>query len=144
MSNTFWLLAANQSRARLFTGKGPQGSLEEMEILLNLTGDAAERDLVSDRPGRQADAGGHSSAHETHHKEDEADAFAARVSEFLKKAHDGNRFDRLSIVAAPAFLGLLRKHLPKSVSNTVLEEVSKDLVADSASTLQGHLTKLAR
>jgi len=54
--------------------------------------------------------------------------FARRVGAHLAEALRQKRFDRLRIVAAPRFLGYLRKELDPQVLAIVTDELSKDLI----------------
>ena len=69
----------------------------------------------------------------------EAGRFARTVAAELSKALREQRFDRLQIVAAPRFLGLLRQELDKEVAAVVEEELAKDLIHLDAATLTTHL-----
>ena len=53
--------------------------------------------------------------------------FVKRVSDYLDKARNDHRYDRLHLVAAPKFLGQLRKELGKEVQKLVTSELPKDL-----------------
>lgn len=144
MSN-FWLLACNGTKARFFAGEGPTGHLEEVETMVNMTGARHERDLASDRPGRHT-AGGHgrSAMNETHFKEQSVEEFARRIADFLQHQREEQKFDHLSVIAAPSVLGHLRANLHKSVQDSIIEELNKDVTTQSPSEIQGHLTRLAR
>ncbi len=54
--------------------------------------------------------------------------FARRLAAHLAEALRQKRFDELRIVAAPRFLGYLRKELDENVKATVGGELSKDLI----------------
>jgi protein required for attachment to host cells len=140
---SFWLLVGNGSRARLFAGEGPTAALEEIECFVNVEGRQPERLLVSDRPGRFRDEGSGHSADETHWSEAKLREFAQMLSDFLGTAHAQNRFQRLSVIASPKLLGMLRDTLPGHVEDVVLEEIDKDLVWESPGAIQSHLQRLA-
>jgi protein required for attachment to host cells len=53
--------------------------------------------------------------------------FAKRVSDYLDKARNAHRYDRLHLVAPPKFLGQLRKELGSEVQKLVTDELPKDL-----------------
>ena len=65
----------------------------------------------------------------------EAQAFARRVAAHLAEALQQKRFDALRIVAAPRFLGYLRKELDAQVKATVSDELSKDLIHEGNAAL---------
>ncbi|UUX95167.1 host attachment protein [Aquabacterium sp. J223] len=58
----------------------------------------------------------------------EAQGFARRVSERLTELHQERRYDSLHLVAAPRFLGTLRRELKPEVERTVVASINKDLV----------------
>jgi protein required for attachment to host cells len=61
--------------------------------------------------------------------------FARQVAAELSVAKRDDAFDRLVLVAGPAFIGLLRSALSESVRATLVAEVRKDLVAADEQTL---------
>ena len=65
--------------------------------------------------------------------------FARRVAGQLQHAQCNGEFDRLVVMAPPAFLGLLRKEIPDSVHSRVAPEVTKDLVHETADIVQAHV-----
>lgn len=109
-----------------------------------------DRDLKSDRPGRVYDhapaATGRrgATAHratggERSPREHEAQNFAHRIAAQLQHDHAQGAPANLVLVAAPHFLGLLRKALPEALRRLVTEEVHKDLVHEPPEALQAHL-----
>lgn len=110
-----------------------------------------DRDLVSDQPGRKSDRaplqGGrrgatahHATGGERHARSHQTQQFVHRIAEALAEAvHDGT-VDRLILVCAPHFLGLLRAELPSSLSSLIIDEVHKDLSHQPESALRAHLT----
>lgn len=59
--------------------------------------------------------------------EHEAELFAKRLASYLEKARVEQRFDRIRLVAAPKFLGLLRQNLSKELDKMVDEAIAKDV-----------------
>lgn len=113
-----------------------------------------DRDFKSDRPGRvfdHAPLGGGRRGSRPHHgvggerrpRTHEAELFAGKIAEQLELGWRSHEFDRLVIVAAPAFLGILRKALPESLRTSVAAEVVKDLVHQSDEVLRAHLPEEA-
>ena len=109
-----------------------------------------DRDLKSDRPGRVFDhaaaAGGrrgavghHATGGERSPRKVEARRFARRIAEALDEARSENRYDRLVVIAPPAFLGLLREEMPAAVQAMLSAEVGKDLVHEPPEVLNGYL-----
>jgi protein required for attachment to host cells len=109
-----------------------------------------DRDLRSDRPGRVFDhapaAAGrrgavahHTTEGERNPRKVEARRFARRIAEALDEERRQGRYDRLVVMAPPAFLGLLRAEMPAAVRATLTAEIGKDLVHEPAETLIGYL-----
>lgn len=148
------IVVANQAEAAFYD----LGSrTEEPRFTTRLTDPIAhlhDRDLKSDRPGRFSNhaqlTGGrrgatahHGTGGERSPRKHEAALFAGRIAEQLEQARRGDEFDRLVVMAAPPFLGLLRKALPNSVRLQVAAEVDKDLVHEPPASLQTHIPEEA-
>lgn len=109
-----------------------------------------DRDLKSDRPGRVFDhaaaPGGrrgavahHSTGGERSPRKVEARRFARRVTEALEEARRQGQYDRLVIMAPPAFLGLLREEMPAAVQAMLSAEIGKELVHEPPEALTEYL-----
>lgn len=143
MKNT-WVLVADEAIARILQWQGAGRALDSVEELTDPAAHADEADFRRDAYGQRAAASPHGSAPNTPHRlrgaatvtssagEDaqhlEAADFARRVAGHLAEALKQKRFDELQIVAAPRFLGALRKALTADVRATVSAETNKDLV----------------
>jgi protein required for attachment to host cells len=129
-----WVLLADEGRARILEWRAPDTDLEEVEELTDAAAHADNADLRRDAYGRRAGSGtqaiaGNATASAGEEKLDhEADLFARRVADRLSQAHRQHRFERLRIVAAPRFLGRLRKQLDPEVRQAVEDEIDKDLL----------------
>jgi protein required for attachment to host cells len=90
------------------------GRLQEVEDLVHGAARTRARDLSADRPGRSFDSHGqgrHAMEPETDAKRHEAEVFAKQVADRIERARIEDEFDELVLIAAPEFLGLLRKSL---------------------------------
>ncbi len=136
-----WILVADSTRARIFTADSPSSPLEEIEDFSHTEGRLHDREMTSDLPGKikSVGGGGHAFEQPTDPKKHEADTFAHRVSQYLEEAHNADRFEQLLIVAAPAFLGLLRNNLPEQIKKLVRFELDKDITLMSAADIRQHL-----
>ncbi|WP_243039247.1 host attachment protein [Dyella sedimenti] len=142
MKKKVWIVVANRAVARLFQASQPTGPLEELEAFIHPEGRLQEGDLVTDRPGRTFDsvgAGRHAEDPDTAATVSEANHFAIELSRFLQKAGAERKFDALVLVAAPAFLGILRERLDVSTRERVILEVDKNLVQHGPAEIRGHL-----
>ena len=102
----------------------------------------SKQDLVSDKPGRSFDSGGqgrHAMGNKTDPKEQIAIRFAKELADYLEKNRQKKAYIKLFIIAAPHFLGLLRKELSKGVSELVSFEVDKNLTALETDSIRKHL-----
>jgi protein required for attachment to host cells len=127
---TTWIITADASRARILQVADREHALTEVEDLVNPQGRMQNRDINSDAAGRFRGPdrpGGHASDDENHAVDHQAELFAKRVAEYLDAARNRQRFDRLYLVAAPKFLGQLRKQLGKETGKLVADELDKDL-----------------
>lgn len=140
---TFWMLVADSSRARVYEGASPVGTLTPVHELEHEIAKLHEGDLVSDRPGRRHDDGHGRSAMERDVMATETDSFAREVASFLDDHRARGDFERLSIVADPSFLGSLRKHLSAPTNACLMETVSKNVGHGSAADAQQFLTRVA-
>jgi protein required for attachment to host cells len=145
MSN-IWIVVADCSRARIFTADKPAGPLNEIETLNNPGGRLHEGDLVSDRGGRDSNGRGGNGSGQTHGystgneaKEEEANRFAAEVCQHLEKGRTANAFGKLYVIAAPTFLGLLRKHQSGSLKALLADEIAKDITTHTVDRIRGQL-----
>jgi protein required for attachment to host cells len=127
MSN--WIVVANASRARIFEAAASDTQMHEIETLVHPESRQHEGDLISDHAGHvyNGTTGGHSIDRLDTAKHQEADEFAHALCETLEHGRNAGRFHRLYLIAAPQFLGLLRKHMSKPLQNMVGHEYAKDL-----------------
>lgn len=127
---TTWIVTADASRARILQVAGRENALTEVEDLVNPQGRMHNREINSDAAGRFRGPdrpGGHASDDANRTVDHYAELFAKRVGEVLDKARVERRFERLYLVAAPKFLGQLRKELGKETEKLVADDLAKDL-----------------
>jgi len=129
MMNAAWIVVADTCRARFFAAEDPAGPLLEIETLSNPEARLHEGDLVSDRGGRGRSAHGvsHGLDSGAKTKDENANRFAGLVCDHLERGRQNRAFDRLYIVGAPTFLGLLRKHQSAELHGLISDEIAKDL-----------------
>jgi protein required for attachment to host cells len=142
---TTWIVAADESRARVLQVARPERRLTEVEDLLNPAGRLQEREMQSDAEprfnGRGAGGGPASDREAQGAVEHSARVFAKEVGRYLEKARVEHRFDELVLVAPPKFLGALRKELGKEVEKLVADELPKDLSWFNARELEAYFDK---
>lgn len=59
---------------------------------------------------------------------DDPDGFARQLADHLNAMACGNGFDDIAILAAPAFLGILRRHYHKELQFRLRREIDRNLV----------------
>jgi len=139
-----WILVADEAIARILERPEVGRELESVEELTDPLAHARTADLRRDAEGRRAGSATHSARPTTPHRVRsssnatasagegeqhlEAQQFAKRVADHLGDALRQRRFEELQVVAAPRFLGLLRKALGPDVAGVVTREVDKDYV----------------
>ena len=152
---TTWIIAADESRARVLQVAGPD-RLDEIDDLVNPSGRAQDRELQTDAEPRfnghggvgkagSGRTGGPASDREAQGAvEHSVRTFAREVGRYLDRARLDHRFDQLVLVAPPKFLGVLRKELDKDVEKLVADELPKDLAGFSARELERYFAKASR
>lgn len=65
-----------------------------------------------------------------------AELFARDIADYLLQAYRDGRFQQLSLVASPQFLGLLRKLLDPNLESAVNLQIDKDYTQFSAQQLR--------
>jgi protein required for attachment to host cells len=141
MANT-WVLVAESSRAKFYAAKGRKAPITEIEALAHPESRLHEGDLVADSAGSDGGTvgqGRHVMNERTSAKEQEASGFAKVLAHRLDSARNKGEFNRLILIAPPAFLGLLRDNLSKEVLSLVSEQVDKNLVQKPAETVREYL-----
>lgn len=73
--------------------------------------------------------------------EHETEAFARSVSTFLLQGHHEGRFQNLSLIASPQFLGVLRRLLDPKLKSVVGLEINKDYTHCTPVQLQEQIRK---
>lgn len=137
-----WILVADSARARILSAADPR-MISEVADYAHPQSRQHDQDLTSDQPGRSFDSAGQGrhameppqSAHEA-----EAEAFAAELAQALEQGRTAQRFQRLVLIAPPAFLGRIRDHLSKPAAQMVAAQVDKNLVHLSPEELLPYVT----
>lgn len=135
-----WILIADGAQARVLENTGPGKGLQQVEGLDFAIPALQAQEIVSDRPGRRADAGvGHRSAMEQPDPVAQREAaFVKSMAELLEKKRAEGAFDRLVVAAAPTALGDLRPHLTDPLRKCILAEIPKDLTNIPTNKLPSH------
>lgn len=147
------VVVADASEARFYDTESPKGPLHLAAQLTDPNAHLHDRDLVTDRPGSKFDrapignrrnaTARHGAGGEESPRKHEAEVFARRVADELERASLKDDFERVVVIAGPAFLGLLRNAMPNSLRSKIVAEIAKDVVHQDESAVQGHLPQEA-
>jgi protein required for attachment to host cells len=124
-----WVVAADTRRARIFLSEKSASALQEIKTLTHPEARLHEGDLITDTKEGEPNE----------HKHDSADRFAAMVCETLEEGRKAGEFDKLYFIAAPAFLGRLRKHQSNPLKQVVAGEVDKNLASHEPAEIRKQL-----
>lgn len=143
MENT-WVLVANGSEARIFNLEKRTEGLKLVSEHLHPASRMKGEKLASDRPGIYKDdshsmSTGSSYDEPTPPKEYEIDRFAHELASELNSGRNTNHYAKLAVVAPPAFLGLLNKHMNDHVKKLVALQIDKDYTKSNERDLMGQL-----
>jgi len=145
------IVVADQSEADFYDVEQVEGALRAVGRLTDPQARLHDRDLKSDKPGRVFDhaptqgtrrgaTARHGTGGERRPRKHEAVVFAQQIARELARAREAGEYERLVVMAGPAFLGLLREAMPRAVRSTVVAEVPKDLIHQGPSAIQSHLS----
>ena len=126
---TSWLIIANSSLARVYQLENKK-KVTEIQSFEHPESRLHNRDLVSDRPGRDFESQGatrHALMPKVMPKKQETITFANQLSEFLEKERLKGTYQGLYIAANPALLGILRQSLNPNTAKLIKGEVDKDM-----------------
>jgi protein required for attachment to host cells len=137
------IVVADGERARFLLHEGIGRGLKpavDQEMARELP---PERDIVTEKPGRDSGPAGtgtrHALAHTVDHHEFAKERFAHEIAEFIQTLRTRDRFDRLVLVLPPKALGHLREALDKPSRDLLIGELAKDLTHMKESEIAGHL-----
>lgn len=149
-----WIVSANAGRARIFAQHRGNDALQEVSDMVNTPAREPVRATETDALGQRAagksrlGSGGPSQQngyqpHQTPPQHQE-ELFARDVAHFLIHAHDEGRFKELCVVAAPGFLGVLRREMKDKLDGAIKLEINKDYTRESADDLRRHVEERLR
>lgn len=137
------VVVAEQSRARLFIRDRVKKIFQELEVMVNPEARLHDQELTQDRPGRSFDIKGdhrHAMEMKTSPSRQVAERFAKDICKQLQSRR--NEYEKIILVAAPAFLGMLRDNLSDTLKKDVVREIDKDLVRKAEKEIEAYLKEL--
>lgn len=139
-----WVVVADSAVARVMAADKPGAALAEIHQMENQNSRMHERELTSDLPGRAFDSGGmgrHVMTKQVEPKKQEAIRFAKDVVSYLEAGRNSNSFEKLYVVAAPEFLGLMRDGFSDATSRMIASTIDKNLVSEKVDAIRSRLPK---
>jgi len=139
---TVWVLVADSSAAEIYSAPHLHGRLKLVEKLSHDESRLRSGQLYADAPGRVHDRfgpGRHSMDLRDHLRDEEQHRFARQLNWHLSTAQRQGRYERLVVMASPAFLGVLRETMDKVVGATLALEVPKNLVGHDPQAVAEHI-----
>lgn len=159
---TTWIITANAGRARFFCENDPAEPLQELEDMVNNGARLRTQESETDRLGPRAagksnhsigtgqsgiaahnnapsaGSGAPTSMYEPNQTpaEHATELFAKDISQFLMKAHQEGRYDRIVLSASPQFLGSLRNNFDPHLKPLIKTEINKDYTNVAVSQLR--------
>ncbi|MBX3708819.1 MAG: host attachment protein [Gammaproteobacteria bacterium] len=138
-----WLLIADASKARLFSMHKARFLRDQhpknLELISCFTHEKSRMkgsELTTDKSG---EFGVGTFVEATSPKTREAEEFALELLEHLESARKSNHYRDLIIVAPPAFMGMLHKHMPHQMHKIVSQNIEKDYTLHEGVELTHHL-----
>ncbi|WP_019142134.1 host attachment protein [Noviherbaspirillum massiliense] len=141
-----WIVSANASRARFFSQEHASDSLEEFNDMIN--DPSRLRMLENTESDKRGPTSGTKSIHNTGGAtpnklyeppqtpdKHSAELFARDIASYLLQEYQQGRFQQLSLVVSPQFLGMLRKLLDPRLESVVKLEINKDYTHFNAAQL---------
>lgn len=145
-AKTTWILIADGAQAKVFEHSGPGKGLKAIDDLQFEQEPLQAREIMADRPGRASAAGGAGSRSAMEYSSDPVAVrerrFVENVAEELEKRLQRGEFERLIVAAAPTALGDLRPAFSKSLKDTIVAELPKDLTNIPTPKLEEHFAEL--
>jgi len=144
MLNTTWIVVADSGqakifrtiKARLFNGKANGSDLTLVSEYNHPESRKRDQDLVADKYGN---FGNSSFTEETDPKRHENDIFAQQLAKALYHGHSENNYHDLILIAPPAFMGMIHKHLSNEVKKLISKEIEKDYTRSNEKELVSQL-----
>ena len=131
-----WVVVADPSCATIYSV--PRG-MARLRRLADLRYSPTSTRLDAGKPcHREAGASGQEATAPTA----QAEGFARQLALYLEDVRGDRQFDELILVAAPALLAPLRRHLSQILRDAVIAEIARDLVGARQELLQEQVLRV--
>lgn len=139
----FWVVVANEANAIIYARVTRSGPLREVFSLTNEAARLKTEELISDRGGRSYDSKGKGRHTMTSEKAGPrihaASIFAKQIAERIGGVMHDSSCRGFALIAAPRFLGVLRKAVSVATSAEPYATVDKDVVGQDTTVIEGLL-----
>lgn len=142
--DAIWIVVANKGQACIYSANRRGEGLNLIDEFVHEAGKAHLQELVSDAPGRVHDRQGaarHSMEPDVGFQQDSIRRFARKIVDYLEAGADEGLYDRLIFVAAPAFLGIIRKCVDRHLDERIILEIPKDIGGQDVAKLSALLDR---
>lgn len=139
----FWVLVADESKARLFSTDKIRTELIESQTFSNPDAHLFEHELVAEGMGRSYDSHG-KHRHAMEPKTSERDSillrFVKNIVHRLEKGATSEEYRHLILVAPPDMLGVIRQELGENTRKRVHHAIAKELAQAKPEEILKHLS----
>lgn len=142
--HSMWVVVANQAEACIYSANQRGEALTLIDKFVHTAGKVHFQELVSDAPGRVHDRQGaarHSMEPDVGVQQDSIRRFARKIVDYLEAAAGQGTYDRLILVCAPAFLGVIRKCVDPHLAKHVVLEIPKDMVGRAVDQVEAQINR---
>ncbi|UXR63998.1 host attachment protein [Bdellovibrio bacteriovorus] len=126
-----WIVVVNRCEAKIFASdrRGNNGEVHFIEKLENPRGRLKSGEIDADRPGFVASSSIHGGrlVKKQSPTDRVSEMFAKKVAERLEEGRQQNVFEELVLIAAPQFLGKVRRNFSRELRECIVKEIPKDL-----------------
>lgn len=136
-----WILVANACQARIYSRNGIRQELALVKEMMHPESRMKNSELVSDRAGAMPGTGNGQGSKQppSDPKQNEALHFAQELAQTLNQGRCSQQFERIILVAPPAFMGLLGEKIDVQTAKLVTEKLGKDYTQSTEKELVGYL-----
>jgi protein required for attachment to host cells len=141
-----WIVVADEATAEFYEQEKKYSPVRKGLVMHNEAAKKKMDDIITDSGGRSFDsfgAGRHTMAKEkTGPKTQEAKVFAKQIAARIIAAKNSGQIDHFGIIAAPRFLGLLRKALGGAHGAEPCLSIAKQVVGQDSAVIDRLLAEI--
>lgn len=139
-----WVVVCDGARALFLENIGDAERLNLRVEERSAQDDEPSREIGTDRPGRSHSSvgSGRSAMEETDWHEQAEQDFLKQTAERINALVYAKTIEDYVLIAPPSAIGALRQHLDAQATETLREEIQKELTNQPVSEIEKHLTRL--